>query len=1120
MATVPTLLVGLGGIGSRIADSVFGMVPEAMRDRVGIHAFDTNVNDISKLAHLGSNNVTQTSSAWSVRQYLQQADDSVKEWFPFENTEIQRKLLNEGAGQVRSVSRLGYRAAIEDGKLEKLEREIARLLKVSNDGLELSLRIMIVSSLAGGTGAGLFLQTALFLRDLVQNRFQKENVLLRGAFILPDILVGSRTLDEREWPNVRANAYACLKELNAVMGSVLSKDGERGVTIELEYKPNQVDAHGRKDHAIPKEAVPYEFAFLYDFENAKGDNIGSFTNYFNQVVNSTYLQLFSPISGDMFSVEDNQIRELVRHRGMNRFCSSGVAKLIYPYQDMLQYCALHWVTDTLSDKWLNLSKLYDDEHMSYERDKKVGLYRDKPEIKDRYPALLKGLGTGEKPDRFFKLLNDSLYLQLDKGALVAAKHEKYLEALDTELWRLCHEEASRFQFALDEGKLKIKEQAANEIASFEANLEDLKRQTLEFIGKSATFLLHQSIIQDSDETSVQDSDETSAVRDIPFHLNIWILGKNEPMHPVAVRAFLYLLETRLDKEILELTSTNSRVEQAMKAYMTTFDDPDTAEVESAEDMVKVQLNKGFFVNLFKRGFKEFIGDYKDKAPRQRNRITEYRSSKLKEIVYTKLRGQIQLMSADWELYFSYLASVADTLKSEQLLLLSKHDASSDPTVKFVYASKDVKGNVWDSLKNVYAAEDLPTDIARSIYVGQYKMFCATYRGEAVTTGGSERIPEMFRRDVVVKCFEKLKKDGMLDLDVITALRKQGVSLHSKWDATRIDSEYVANEVSSLLNLAQPFGPVTPESSHMVMWGLYGSKKEDIPDFLAQKVFFGNTPVIDHAFSKYEIICYHSVHGLLASDFPRFYSGDNIKQPGSYYRAYHDIITGLNTHGNEITPHLDKRWHLPNYMPDLNVAEAVQDRKKVNRALILGIMFDVLTATTEDGKQVWMYFGSGGREALKVQGKTVEGIVCLLHDALASNPSVVDRVLDTVQEKMIKDRKEKTGTERFYEHGFIKGLLGSDSGILDILYTYPDGEPGNEELPDIVENELRPLLVDEIADYCKFIFGIHRINLANTTVAELINTMKSQSRCLASAPAHDGYVLSWLRYFDDRIGKLS
>ncbi|HNI45500.1 MAG TPA: tubulin-like doman-containing protein, partial [Chitinophagales bacterium] len=249
MAHVPTILIGLGGLGSYIVDSIYSQIPADKREFVAIHAFDTNVNDLSKLKNLKAENLTQTSTNWTVGEYLRMADPSVKDWFPFEQSEVLRKSLTDGAGQIRSVSRLAYRAAMESGKLGNLHNSINHIFRETGGSMTSSARVMIVCSIVGGTGAGIFLQTAMYMRDLLELDFQRKNVLIRGAFILPDCLVLSNVIHGDEIENVRANAYASIKELNAITRNAAG-GSDANINIELEYKPNQVDSQGRLAHVI------------------------------------------------------------------------------------------------------------------------------------------------------------------------------------------------------------------------------------------------------------------------------------------------------------------------------------------------------------------------------------------------------------------------------------------------------------------------------------------------------------------------------------------------------------------------------------------------------------------------------------------------------------------------------------------------------------------------------------------------------------------------------------------------------------------------------------------------------------------------------------------------------
>ena len=150
----PTLIVGLGGKGSEIALRVSKMVSEEQRQRIGFAVFDTDVNELSEIKRKNPFvHTIQTSTKLSVGEYLDIDTHARDTWFPV-NAILNSKTLTEGAGQVRAVSRLAFETAIRAGKMEELHRAIEDLYKLEGSEYQQALRVIIVSSLAGGTGSG------------------------------------------------------------------------------------------------------------------------------------------------------------------------------------------------------------------------------------------------------------------------------------------------------------------------------------------------------------------------------------------------------------------------------------------------------------------------------------------------------------------------------------------------------------------------------------------------------------------------------------------------------------------------------------------------------------------------------------------------------------------------------------------------------------------------------------------------------------------------------------------------------------------------------------------------------------------------------------------------------
>lgn len=1113
MITVPTLLVGLGGIGSLVVDRVYGMIPPEERNLVAIHAFDTNVNDISKLSYLKEDRVTQTSKAWTVETYLNSAESSLKlkDWFPHEFPEILKKTLTDGAGQIRSVSRLAYYAAMEDGKLGNLHAQINELKRQTGSKFDTNVRVMIVSSLAGGTGAGIFLQTAMFLRELLKSRV--KNCLVRGAFILPDTLINTNVLEKKEAENVRANAYACLKELNAVMMTTRTGGARKFATIEFEYRPNQRDEQGRPDLTLGADVVPYDFAFMFDFENISGHNIGSFDNYLDQTVKTTYLQLFSPVRNDLFSQEDNQIQAHISEEGKNRFCGAGVALLIYPYADIVEYCALNWACDSLSTKWLKIDELYEGEVKQYQRDVRDGLTRERPKLSERFPRLLQSLATGEKPDPFFRRIHNTTYTIGEKGQPGAPKHLLLREAVEREVSRLCQTEAAINEnlpdFQLDQGKIKVKEKARNEIISFESNLLDLREKTFKFVDENSHFIVNRVLFQDADEPAAVSGEEC--------RLNSWILKMPEALHPVAVRYFLYSLCNDLDEKLQSLAPKAQELRDGILRYEAAYDLPNTEGViENAEDRLKIALSQNMLTSLLKSQYKVFIGEYLAKSSQQLRRIIDYRVTKLQEKVFTEMRRHVGEMLDDWENYFRNLSETNYKLLGEANLIAVKHDKSDNPTTVFVLATKPEKEKIWQEASVTLAGEEIPEQICREIYVGQYRRYCANHRGER-NRDSQGKTEEIFRRDVVGWCRKQLLKFDTLDLDIVRALEREA-ELHAP-ELEEFDN-HLRQRITALANLAKPFVPDVPGAMlrPMRFWGVNPRGNSRLPDSTKNHLF-GPDLLVDEGFAPHELICYNSVYGLKAEDFDKFSAGvEGVKPPGAYYLAYRERIKRMNETGRFVSPHLDKRWHLPAYMPDLNERQDEQDAKRIDQAFILGMIYGFLDITNDSGKDIWVYYGEGGgSQAVKVLGKTAKGVPHLLHEALRYNPVIFDKVLARVGERRESDRRNFPDEKELPKHKFCDG--SSSVNIFEKIFTYPTGDPGNASLVETVTERLMPLLLNEIENYFSFVFGLHRDTMAQKAAADYIESLVQASPAFSMADKRTRYCQDWERFLQERLRTL-
>ena len=159
-----------------------------------------------------------------------------------------------GAGQIRAISRLYFydkidqiRSAVES-HLRELQAGVSHQAALSRLGLETGSdrRVVVIASVAGGTGSGGFLDMGYLAKAL--------NTLPDGPVELILLLPSGYSGANRE--ATEANAYAALMELDACMSKSV-----RYVHPQYGWGP------GKEDLLPGPDAQPYDAIFLADTKN-------------------------------------------------------------------------------------------------------------------------------------------------------------------------------------------------------------------------------------------------------------------------------------------------------------------------------------------------------------------------------------------------------------------------------------------------------------------------------------------------------------------------------------------------------------------------------------------------------------------------------------------------------------------------------------------------------------------------------------------------------------------------------------------------------------------------------------------------------------------------------------
>ncbi|MBU0700941.1 tubulin-like doman-containing protein [bacterium] len=261
----PTVLIGLGGTGKEVLLRLrkkffekygsldkFPIVSYVFIDTDTTNKFlTTETRDIVSPQIEFDQNEMVDASIESTSKYTSNLDNypHIKKWFYPGLSALGN--LREGAGQIRAYGRLGFFHAFN--VIENRIREACQKVTHANNpqimgkhGISVNLadvNIYIITSLAGGTGSGIFLDVAFLVKQLQQ----KARTI--GFLALPRIFGNV--------PRCDANGYASLMELEYYSYGHNFEAGWRGLVDEKPLVP-----------------PPFDYCYLIDGVNESGMSIG------------------------------------------------------------------------------------------------------------------------------------------------------------------------------------------------------------------------------------------------------------------------------------------------------------------------------------------------------------------------------------------------------------------------------------------------------------------------------------------------------------------------------------------------------------------------------------------------------------------------------------------------------------------------------------------------------------------------------------------------------------------------------------------------------------------------------------------------------------------------------
>lgn len=1017
-----TLLLGLGGTGSRIVNYVAADLKKkkfSINDgNICCTVLDTNENDRKKIVATGVGiPVVPTSKDRIIEDYLKMyVNRGVHSWMP-ESPSLLQESMKDGASQMRSKSRLAFFDILEDKTIHQLETQIDKLFD-NRDGTK--IRVMIVSSLAGGTGSGMFIQTALWLRKYFSKR--KCAVTLRGIFVLPDVFINTLEdirKDDTQIQSLYANAYAAIRELNAI-----TKIKTKGMTPLL---PVKIDNLFDSENGQPDGQPVYDYAFFIDDISEGGSVLSQIDHYEQVVARLVYMQLYAPMHDDLYSEEDNLFKRFQKSKEPV-FGSCGTAKAIYPTEDVLRYCALRATQDSLSTGWRKIDdEIKEKQRKEDERESSGVVLSQRINPPYEYIRLFdtKAAKTGEQVGRerlFVSIANDVKNEEriLGEDGLVEVN---YTDKVDDFIEKIDEIIANTIDTA-DPGNLsgiKLKKpwvsQTTDTIDTLISLVEKKNKDVKRFIDDTDASVgaLAEEVLDLVCPTDMGDVNPDNLASILGFFTKKDNNNETYFVHPVAVRYLLYKLAIRLE-EIKNTIVIDSARQCAEKGYGNgkTKIDFDNSKTSKTEDDAISYLKSKSVLQKEEKFLKNFKSLYAQHNAGQFELCRAYAILSLKLKLVAELSKRIKKLTNTVEGFFKDLVKVSNSL-SDAISENVRKNSQTAQKIIYVCASGEEKEALYESLR--FNTGNSDANINAIIVRALYGQFCS--KENTVAENNKEYLGKSVEKTFfkeVISTYSKLiladNKDD-IDLDIYAAVCKSADIEYEKKQAEidedesfsdRLDIDLETGEdlvddtkhqrhveamsdiAQRLFDLGAPFlisNEETPDDNNEQLLddGSYDDEDEVMfTPIKKRKTFWGFNPVVaescpelatilgvnikmqqNRAYSKNELDCYRAVYGIQAGYVEKF----NELENGDYYKNYRQVVRNMisavaegNTDELIHTPHLDKTWHL--FLPYVTPEKQLLEDGRFFRLFWLAIAYGMIS------------LGSNGKYQIARTRKTVMG----------------------------------------------------------------------------------------------------------------------------------------------------
>lgn len=1014
-----TIMIGLGGLGSEIIGLIQNIMDiqcrhqQGLNKRVRLAVVDTDVTALKTLKEQGfRGTIIQISDNMTVEDYLHY-DKRASDWFP-QHAILGRKTLTEGAGQVRAISRLALNMALKKGSFSPLYEAIDSMHVVNGMEGETSqaTRVIIVSSLAGGTGSGIFLPLAMHLRSSLKRRYRSTEPIFKGFFIMPSLFeYRTKNGDSPENISMRANGYAAIKELDAFSKM---RDGQIKPHKYSQVKIELTDMHGKQ--SLYRES-PYDMCFLFEKQNQDDLHLKTFEEAKQNIANCIWMQTLNPMMADKSSGEDNVLRVVSASNGKGkyeRFAGMGISTLEYPYQELAEYLSLVIADKMIARDWYAADQYYEASDMEYES------------LGDAYIAFAKN--KTNRPDEWTRRIE-------------IVKREAWIDNYEKAVDRFLNDN----QIYLDDAGTFSLENINKNILAGRKSIQEFQSQRNEKITRQTNKLL-QELIPTWDEEKIQRKELQ------PYQMEKWLGYSGGEWHtPIENRYFLYTIERWLQDESKKAESEADKQLEKSRKSVQEFEDTAKKVQKEIEDSKFHRLRK-----MCAASSNDLVQQIEDAWNEACNTISKAATEKCKANVYNVLLEQVRKISGDYQMLVKSFQQMTTTKLDQTRSNMIERFNSMEGTVKrMVCTSKRCLEQMEKMARSNGELKEDRSDFA--------KVLLRMALGGSKTQQDHARLLRFW-----CERYQDAKHVGTrLDMDIMTAMKQEAIwELQIDAPNGRLNEEqservqhYIENIIVRLReDLTKAFIRVPAISNrHIMEMNVYPN---DVPNEyqdmmlhrivetqLKEKQGAKDTTKLDPQIEiqskqgspRYKIDFYRAFFGVSAGEVAALLNKE-ANSPilsGECYESYVSIVNYLdsvNRDKNFLSPHLDRRWHKVKEMPDLSL-QRDQDRLVDEiKAMLYGLQKEKIKWTGDE----YQLEKRGDYSYQNVRPKSFYDLVARVEESTYIAYTLLDELeSDTAYGREVPSEKELERIPWKHLEAYVQDRRRNDdedeNGTRDLIY---------------------------------------------------------------------------------------